>query len=111
MKLVIANRGEIARRILKAGKARGYTVAVIATNDDKNSRVCREVDDVLLVDSFLNAQEIVDKCKSYGANLVHPGYGFLSENAFFANLVEQAGIIFVGPTSDNMKAMGSKEAN
>ncbi|MES2615734.1 MAG: biotin carboxylase N-terminal domain-containing protein [Bdellovibrionota bacterium] len=110
MKLVIANRGEIARRILKTAKARGYNVAVIATVDDKNSLVCREADTVIEVSSFLNAKEIVEKSKIFDAQLIHPGYGFLSENSEFASLVEQAGIIFVGPTSANMKAMGSKES-
>lgn len=111
MKLVIANRGEIARRILRAGKTRGYCVAVIATADDKNSLVCKEADKVLLVSSFLNAKEIVEVSKNFGADLIHPGYGFLSENAEFANLVELSGIRFIGPTSENMKSMGSKESS
>lgn len=110
IKLVIANRGEIARRILRTAKARGYYVAVISTQDDKNSLVCREADEVLFVQSFLNAQEIVEKSKAFGADLLHPGYGFLSENAAFAALVENSGITFVGPTSANMKLMGSKES-
>ncbi len=110
MKLVIVNRGEIARRILKAGKERGYEIAVISTQEDKNSLVCREADIVLEVSSFLNANEILNKCKAYGADLIHPGYGFLSENSEFARLVENSGITFVGPTSVNMKMMGSKEA-
>ena len=110
IKLVIANRGEIARRIMKAAKQRGFCVAVIATPDDKKSLVCREAHDILEVSSFLNAKEIVEKCKAYGAHLIHPGYGFLSENSEFAQLVEDAGMSFVGPTSANMKAMGSKES-
>jgi 3-methylcrotonyl-CoA carboxylase alpha subunit len=110
MKLVIANRGEIACRIFKSAKAKGYTVAVIATSDDKNSLICRKVDHIIEVSSYLNAKEIVEKCKTYSANFIHPGYGFLSENYEFASLVEQAGMIFIGPTSDNMKAMGSKES-
>jgi acetyl/propionyl-CoA carboxylase alpha subunit len=109
-KLVIANRGEISRRILKAARERAYIVAVISTQEDSDSLVCQESDFVLLVSSFLNANEIVEKSLEWGANFIHPGYGFLSENSEFAELVEKAGIVFVGPTPENMKAMGSKEA-
>ncbi len=111
VKIVIANRGEIARRILKTCRTRGYEVAVISTQDDKNSLVCQEADKVLFVSSFLNAQEIVSVSKQYGAKLLHPGYGFLSENAAFASMVEIEGMIFVGPTSENMKLMGAKESS
>ena len=109
-KLVIANRGEISRRILKAAKQRGYFVAVISTQEDSDSLVCKEADFVLLVTSFLNSNEIVQKSKEWGAHFIHPGYGFLSENSEFAELIERAGITFVGPTPENMKMMGSKEA-
>jgi acetyl/propionyl-CoA carboxylase alpha subunit len=109
-KLLIANRGEIARRILKAGKQRGYTVAVIATPDDLDSLVCQEADAVLEVSSFLNANDIVNKALQWKADAIHPGYGFLSENSQFAFLVEKSGIVFVGPTVSNMQALGSKEA-
>ena len=109
-KLIIANRGEIARRILKAAKQRNYFVAVISTEEDSDSLVCKEADDILYVSSFLAASEIVKVAKSWGADLLHPGYGFLSENFHFAELVENAGILFVGPTPQNMQAMGSKEA-
>ncbi len=109
-KLVIANRGEISRRILKAAKQRGYFVAVISTQEDSDSLVCKEADFVLLVTSFLNSNEIVQKSKEWGAHFIHPGYGFLSENSEFAELIEKAGIVFVGPTPENMKMMGSKEA-
>ncbi|WP_186644055.1 acetyl/propionyl/methylcrotonyl-CoA carboxylase subunit alpha [Fluviispira vulneris] len=108
-KLLIANRGEISRRILKAAKERGFIVAVIATQEDSDSLICQEVDHVIEVSNFLNAEEIVNKAKSWGANFIHPGYGFLSENASFAELVENANISFIGPTSQNIKMMGSKE--
>ena len=111
IKLVIANRGEIARRILKTAKERGYCVAVIATPDDMGSLVCREADVVLEVSHFLNGSEIVKKSLEFGAHFLHPGYGFLSERSDFAHLVEEAGIHFVGPTSENMKLMGSKESS
>jgi acetyl/propionyl-CoA carboxylase alpha subunit len=109
-KLVIANRGEISRRIFKAAKERAYLVAVISIQEDSDSLICQESDFVIIVSSFLNANEIVKKSLEWGANLIHPGYGFLSENPEFAELVEKAGIVFIGPTPENMKSMGSKEA-
>jgi acetyl/propionyl-CoA carboxylase alpha subunit len=109
-RLVIANRGEIARRILRAARARGYTVAVISTADDAGSLVRREVDEVLQVSSFLAPREIVDAAAGWRAQLLHPGYGFLAESADFARAVEDAGIVFVGPTAENMRALGGKES-
>lgn len=109
-KLLIANRGEIARRILRAGRERGYCVAVVATEEDSDSLVCSEVDAVLKVSSFLDPSEIVAAASAWKADLIHPGYGFLSENSEFADLVERAGITFVGPTAANIMAMGSKES-
>ncbi|MEY4065725.1 MAG: hypothetical protein RIR26_1933, partial [Pseudomonadota bacterium] len=109
-RLVIANRGEIARRILRAGREFGWKVAVISTPEDRDSPVRFEADDVLEVDSFLNAAAVVGAARNWRADLLHPGYGFLSENADFAALVEEAGIAFVGPTPLNMRAMGGKES-
>ncbi|NBX18177.1 MAG: biotin/lipoyl-binding protein [Proteobacteria bacterium] len=109
-RLVIANRGEIARRILRAGRDYGWKIAVISTPEDQDAPVRYEADAVLEVDSFLNARAIVAAAKDWQADLIHPGYGFLSENAEFAQLVEDAGIAFVGPTAVNMRAMGGKES-
>lgn len=109
-RLVIANRGEIARRILRTGRQFGWKVAVISTPEDRDSPVRFEADEVLEVDSFLNSAAIVDVSKHWRAHLLHPGYGFLSENSDFAQLVEEAGIAFVGPTPLNMRAMGGKES-
>ena len=109
-RLVIANRGEIARRILRAGRALGHAVAVISTPQDAGSLVRREADAVLEVDSFLAIEAIVAACLNWQATLVHPGYGFLSENPAFAQAVEEAGLGFVGPTPENMRALGGKEA-
>ena len=109
-RLVIANRGEIARRILRAGRARGFQVAVISTLADGDSLVRREADAVLEVDSFLSIAGIVAACAGWGATLVHPGYGFLSEDTEFAQAVEAAGMVFVGPSPENMRAMGGKES-
>ena len=109
-RLVIANRGEIARRILRAARVRGYTVAVVSTRDDAGSLVSREADAVLEVSSFLAGAEIVEAAAGWGAQSLHPGYGFLAESAAFARAVEDAGIVFVGPTAENMRALGGKES-
>jgi acetyl/propionyl-CoA carboxylase alpha subunit len=109
-RLLIANRGEIARRILRTARERGYTVAVLSTREDAGALVRREADAVLEVSSFLAMDEIVKVAGSWRADLLHPGYGFLSENAAFALAMESAGIRFVGPTPENMRALGSKES-
>jgi len=109
-RLLIANRGEIARRILRAGRERGLLVGVISTAEDADACIRREADAVLEVSSFLNAGEIVAAAQAWGATLLHPGYGFLSENADFAEAVEAAGIAFVGPRPETMRALGAKEA-
>ncbi len=108
-RLVIANRGEIARRILRTARARGYHVAVISTAEDRDALVRREADEVLEVESFLDAEGIVAAGRGFRADLLHPGYGFLSENARFAERVEAAGIGFVGPRPETMKRLGDKE--
>jgi len=109
-RLVIANRGEIARRILRAGRERGLEIAVISTVEDRDALVRREADAVLEVSSFLAPEEICQAAKDWGAAFLHPGYGFLSENADFAEQVEAVGIAFVGPSPENMRAMGGKES-
>ncbi len=109
-KLVIANRGEIARRILRAARERDYEVAVVSTPEDRDGLVRTEADRVLEVRSFLGGEEIVSAARDWGARLLHPGYGFLSENADFAEQVEKAGIVFVGPAPENMRALGNKES-
>lgn len=110
-KLLIANRGEIARRILKACREKNILTAVVTTADDRNSRVCQEADAVFEIDSFLNAQQIIECAQQYGAHLIHPGYGFLSENAKFAKLCEKSGITFIGPTNAQIQKLGSKESS
>ncbi|MFQ5791315.1 MAG: acetyl/propionyl/methylcrotonyl-CoA carboxylase subunit alpha [Acidobacteriota bacterium] len=109
-KLVIANRGEIARRVLRAGRERGYRVAVISTLDDRDALVRQEADAVLEVKSFLDREAIVFAARDWGADLLHPGYGFLAESAAFADEVERSGVVFVGPTAENIRALGHKES-
>jgi len=108
-RLIIANRGEIARRILRSARDRSYVVAVISTPADRDALVRTEADDVLEVDSFLDGEAIVAAAEKWNAGFLHPGYGFLSENAGFAERVESAGIVFVGPTAASMKRLGNKE--
>jgi len=109
-RLVIANRGEIARRILRSARARGMKVAVASTAADARALVRREADAVLEVASFLDVEGIVAAARRWQADLLHPGYGYLSENPRFAAAVEAAGIRFVGPTAEGMRALGGKEA-
>ena len=109
-RLLIANRGEIARRVLRAGRERGLAVAIISTPEDRDACIRKEADAVLEVSSFLAGTEIVAAAQEWGATLVHPGYGFLSENAEFAEAVEAAGIAFVGPRPETMRALGGKES-
>ena len=109
-KLVIANRGEIARRILRTARECGYVVAVVSTAEDADALVRSEADTVLEVSSFLDGKAIVDAATKWGAGLLHPGYGFLSENAELARQVESAGMRFVGPTPESMERLGNKES-
>lgn len=108
-RLVIANRGEIARRILRAGRSLGHVVAVVGVPGDEGARVRREADVVLEVPSFLDGPAIVAAARDWGAQVLHPGYGFLSEDADFAEAVEAAGIAFAGPGHEAMRTLGRKE--
>ncbi len=109
-RLVIANRGEIALRILRAARTRGHAAAVVSTPEDADALPRREADAVLEVPSFLDGDAIVAAARSWGADLLHPGYGYLSERPAFARAVEAAGIRFVGPTPEAMEALGGKES-
>lgn len=109
-RLLIANRGEIARRILRSGRARGCPVAVVSTAEDRGALVRTEADRVFEVRSFLDGEAIIAVARDWGAGLLHPGYGFLSESPSFAGAVEAAEIAFVGPTAESMGCLGDKEA-
>ena len=107
-KLLVANRGEIAARIFRACAAeRIATVAVVAP-DDKGSLHAREADEVVEIASYLYSEEHIRAAKQAGADAIHPGYGFLAENADFAEAVEAAGLVFVGPTPDALRRGGDK---
>jgi acetyl-CoA carboxylase biotin carboxylase subunit len=113
-KLVIANRGEIALRILRACKEIGIkTVAVHSTADRDLKHVLLADESICIgpargIDSYLNIPRIISAAEVTGADAIHPGYGFLSENADFAEQVERSGFIFVGPKADTIRLMGDK---
>src|SRR4051812_34893420 len=113
-KLLIANRGEIARRIGRTAKKMGIGVVAVYSDADADAPFVKEADERVRIgppppkESYLNVDAIVAAVKSTGADAVHPGYGFLSENEKFVAAVEAAGARFVGPPVSAMKAMGSK---
>ncbi|MGE6651144.1 biotin carboxylase N-terminal domain-containing protein [Shewanella colwelliana] len=115
-KLLIANRGEIACRIIKTANAMGVKTVALYSDADKDARHVAMADESFYLggsapsESYLKGELILDIAKRSGAQAVHPGYGFLSENAGFARQCEQAGIAFVGPGADAIDAMGSKSA-
>jgi propionyl-CoA carboxylase alpha chain len=108
-KLLIANRGEIACRIIKTAHEMGISCVAVYTEADSNSPFVRMADQAIkLSDSYLNGSEIINAAKQTGAEAIHPGYGFLSENAKFARAVQKEGLIWVGPSSRVITSMGDK---
>lgn len=110
-KILIANRGEIARRIMRTARQMGISTVAIYEDEDKNSLYVKEADTShFLPAGFLDQETILDICRREGADAIHPGYGFLSENAAFVRKVETAGITFIGPSAAAMDRMGDKTA-
>lgn len=112
-KVLIANRGEIALRIIRACKELGIQTVAIYSEADAVTRYVRKADEAYLVgpgpvSGYLNSYGIIDLAKQTGADAIHPGYGFLSENAEFARACSEAGITFIGPHPDAIKDMGLK---
>lgn len=113
-KILIANRGEIAVRIVKACKEMDITSIVIYSDADKNSLHVRVADEAYYVgpsiatESYLNSKKIIDLAKQVGADAIHPGYGFFSENSEFIKDVEESGIVFIGPSKESVELMGNK---
>jgi acetyl-CoA carboxylase, biotin carboxylase subunit len=113
-KLLIANRGEIAVRIARACREMGISPVAVYSDADRASLHVRAADEAIHIgpapssESYLRADRIIDAAKRAGAEVIHPGYGFLSENADFAYAVEQSGIALIGPPASAMKLMGSK---
>ena len=115
-KLLIANRGEIAVRIIRAARELGIRTVQVHSAADAESLAVKMADEAVNIGpphaakSYLNIDNILKAAKETGADAVHPGYGFLAENAGFADAVEAAGLIFVGPKGDSIRVMGDKVA-
>ena len=108
-KLLIANRGEIACRIMKTAHEMGISCVAVYTDADSESPFVKLADEAIkLTDTYLNGKEIIEAAISTGAQAIHPGYGFLSENAKFSREVIKAGLIWVGPSSKVITSMGDK---
>jgi 3-methylcrotonyl-CoA carboxylase alpha subunit len=108
--VLIANRGEIACRIVRTCRRLGIRSIAVYTDIDRNALHVERADDAFRIASYLDAASVIDAAKAAGAEAIHPGYGFLSENAAFAEACAAAGIAFIGPTSGAIRAMGDKDA-
>jgi len=113
-KILIANRGEIACRVIATAKKMGIKTVAVYSDADKDARFVLLADEAVHIgappsrESYLVGEKIIAACKQTGAQALHPGYGFLSENAEFAKRVEEEGIVFIGPKHYSMAAMGDK---
>ncbi len=113
-KILVANRGEIALRVLKTAREMGISVVTVYAEDDKNlphalfSDESYSLGSGALAETYLNKAKLIEVAKKSGADAIHPGYGFLSENEEFARLVEKNGIVFIGPTPESIVLMGDK---
>ena len=116
-KILIANRGEIACRVIRTAKKMGIATVAVYSDADRDARHVRLADEAVHIgpapsrESYLQADRIIAACKQTGAQAVHPGYGFLSENEAFARRVEEEGITFIGPKHYSIAAMGDKIAS
>ena len=115
-KLLVANRGEIALRVMRSAKEMGIKTVGVFSTADRNALHVQFADEAVCLggpassESYLRGDKIIQVCLELNVDAIHPGYGFLSENARFAQAVEDAGIIFIGPTPDAIELMGSKLA-
>ncbi len=115
-KILIANRGEIAIRVIRACKEMGITTVAVYSEADRDSLHAALADQAVCIggpraeDSYLNAQRIMSAALATGAQAIHPGYGFLSENAAFAGLCKRYGLVFIGPGEEILSRMGDKDA-
>ncbi|HSN44747.1 MAG TPA: biotin carboxylase N-terminal domain-containing protein, partial [Casimicrobiaceae bacterium] len=116
-KILIANRGEIACRVIRTARQMGIRTVAVYSEADKDARHVELADEAVLIgpppsaQSYLLIDRIVQACKDTGAEAVHPGYGFLSENAAFCATLEKEGIAFIGPKAHAIEAMGDKIAS
>jgi len=116
-KILIANRGEIACRVIRTARRMGIKTVAVHSEADRDSRHVELADEAVLIgpppsrESYLRMDRILAACRDTGAEAVHPGYGFLSENAAFCELLEKNGIVFIGPKTRSIQAMGDKIAS
>ena len=115
-KILVANRGEIAMRVMRTAKEMGIKTVAVFSEADRNMPFVRYADEAVCIgpapssQSYLRADKIIEVAKQTGADAIHPGYGFLSENAGFSKAVADAGLIFIGPSAHSIEIMGSKIA-
>ncbi|MEW5847491.1 MAG: acetyl-CoA carboxylase biotin carboxylase subunit [Myxococcota bacterium] len=113
-KILVANRGEIARRVIRTAKKLGVRTVAVYSDVDATAPFVKDADESVRIgpppprESYLNAQAILDAARQTGAEAIHPGYGFLSENATFAQQVMDAGLVFIGPPPSAMHKLGDK---
>jgi propionyl-CoA carboxylase alpha chain len=116
-KILIANRGEIACRVIRTARRMGIATVAVHSDADRDARHVELADEAVEIgpapsrESYLRMERILEACRSTGAEAVHPGYGFLSENAAFCRLLESNGIVFIGPKANSIEAMGDKIAS
>ncbi len=112
--ILIANRGEIACRVIKSARAMGIATVAVYSDADKRALHVRMADESVHIgppparDSYLNMERIIQACRETGAQAIHPGYGFLSENSEFCSMLKRESIVFIGPPADAITAMGDK---
>jgi len=115
-KILVANRGEIALRVMRSAREMGIRTVAVYSEADRRALHVRYADQAVCIgpppsaESYLKMDNLLEACRRTGADAIHPGYGFLSENATFADRVREAGLVFIGPSPESIRVMGSKLA-